>query len=98
MSIKHIVLLKWNETVNDAAIADIAQGFQTLSATLPEIQSYQFGEDAGIYDNDYHYALVAEFASEADFKAYVAAEAHQAFMKTAIHPFLDAYTSAQFIV
>lgn len=94
--IKHIVLMKWKAGTEATAIEAIEDGFSALVESLDSIHSYEYGSDKGLHSNDYDYALVAEFETEADFKAYVVDEQHQLLMKERIAPVMDSYTTLQF--
>ncbi len=94
--IKHIVLLKWKDGTDAEAVSAISHGFAQLAQSVNEISSYHFGTDAGIYPNEYDYGLVAEFATEADFKRYAANADHQQLMKDLISPVMESYTALQF--
>lgn len=67
--LKHIDLLNWKEAVSQRQIDAVTAGFRALSEEIPEIVSYTFGPDAGIYKSNAGYALVAEFRNESDLKA-----------------------------
>ncbi len=93
--IKHIVLLNWKAGTNASDIDAVTEGLAKLPQEIPEILSYQFGSDAGIYRGNADYALVAEFHSEADLKTYVTHPSHQRFMKEVASPILDTFQSVQ---
>lgn len=95
--IKHIVLLKWKEDVSKEQIDLVTSGLQNLKDQIPEIASYSFGQDAAIYRGNADYALIAEFRSEADLKAYVVHPKHQEFLREVAGPILESFQSAQFV-
>lgn len=95
--IRHIVLLKWNNGVSDEAIELVTEGFRQLKDEISEIVSYSFGPDAGLYRGNADYALIAEFETEADLKAYVVHPRHQDFLKNVAGPILESFQSTQYI-
>lgn len=94
--IQHVVLLRWNEQADTAAIAAVTDALAALANKIPEIRSYRFGPDAGIYADNADYALIATFANEADLKTYVSHPAHLALLKQVTGPILESFSSAQF--
>lgn len=96
--IKHIVLLSWKEGVSKESIESVTAGFSALRDEIPEIVSYSFGKDAGIYRGNADYALVAEFRTEAEFKAYVVHPSHQKLVSEITGPIMKSFQSIQFNV
>lgn len=94
--IKHVVLLCWKEGISRAAIDRVDAAFRALAAEIPEIVSYTFGPDAGIYRGNADYALIAEFHTEADLQAYVKHPHHQALMAEVTGPIMASFQSIQF--
>lgn len=94
--IKHVVLLKWKAGVSEEQIDCVSAGFQKLKDQIPEIASYSFGKDASIYRGNADYALIAEFESEADLRAYVVHPKHQEFLREVTGPIMASFQSVQF--
>jgi len=76
--LRHVVLLKFNETCSEAQVQALVDGMNGLAGQVPQLLSLKHGKDAGLSGGDYDYALVADFASEADYAAYLAHPAHRA--------------------
>ena len=74
--IRHVVLLKWNEGVDDAHIAATKAGLDRLPGLIPEIVSYQNGPDLRVVPDTYDFAVTADFASTDDFVTYRTHPAH----------------------
>lgn len=96
--IRHVVLLNWNENTDETSILKVTEGFSVLAETIPEIKSYTFGADAGIYKGNADYGLVADFETEVDFTTYVTHPKHQAFMKNVTGPLIASFQSIQFVI
>ena len=94
--IKHVVLLKWKPEVTPSQVEAVSAAFDALRQEIPEIVSYTFGPDAGIYRGNADYALVAEFRNEADLQAYVNHPRHQALMAEVTGPIMASFQSIQF--
>lgn len=95
--IKHVVLLHWKDGASQQQIEALTAGLSQLAQQIPEIISYSFGPDAGIFRGNADYALIAEFNNEADLKAYVFHPSHQQFMNDVAGPLLASFQSMQFI-
>lgn len=93
--ITHIVLLSWKEGVSQNQIDKVAASFQELKEEIPEIVSYRFGEDAGIFKGNADYVLIAEFENEEDLKAYVKHPRHQDLLANITGPILESFQSIQ---
>lgn len=94
--IKHIVLLKFKETLNDVELQNLNQGFCDLAANIQQVQSYEFGPDLGCYRGNADYCLVAEFKDQSDLDLYVKHPQHQDFLTHVAGPLLSSFMSAQF--
>jgi hypothetical protein len=96
--IKHVVLMKWKEGATAEQIAAVDVAFAQLRDELDEIKSYEFGPDASIYRGNADYALIGEFNTEADLKAYVKHPRHLALLDEVTGPILESFQSAQFVM
>ncbi len=77
---RHVVMFRWEESVDAAQVADAASGFDALPALIPEIRSYVHGPDAGLAAANFDYVLVADFDDEADFVVYRDHPDHRTFI------------------
>lgn len=80
--IRHVVLLKWNEGVDDAHIAAAKAAFDRLPSVIPQILSFPNGPDLRAVPANYDYVVTADFASLADFFIYREHPEHQNFVQT----------------
>ena len=94
--LKHIVLLKWKDGVVAADIDRVTSAFAALRDEIPQIRSYEFGADAGLYNGNYDYALLASFDSPEDLQAYAVHPAHKRFLVDVSGPLLDSFVAVQF--
>ena len=79
--IRHLVVLKWNEGVNDAHIAATRVGLDRLPNLIPEILSFDHGSDLRAVPGTWDYAVSADFASIDDFMTYREHPEHQRFVQ-----------------
>ena len=94
--VRHVVLLSWNDKVDDAAVQAVTEGLASLPDQIPEIRSYQFGPDLQLNNRNADYVLIADFDSPEDFNSYVPHPAHVDLMKNLCGPILESFRSVQF--
>lgn len=85
--IRHVVLLKWNEGVDEAHKAAAKAGLDRLPGLIPQIVSYQNGPDLRAVPDTLDFALTADFGSVDDFITY---RTHPAHMEV-VHAYLIGY-------
>lgn len=73
----HIVLMKFNAGVDDAAVARLEEMLDTLPDKIIEIQTYEFGRDILRAERSYDFALVSGFANLEALQRYQAHPDHQ---------------------
>ncbi|MBT8079287.1 MAG: Dabb family protein [Gammaproteobacteria bacterium] len=80
--LRQITLIKFNGAVSAEEIESIGRGFAEISAIVDGIRRFEFGPDLGLMDGTYDYALVIDFDSQGDWKAYLEHPKHVAFAET----------------
>ena len=93
---RHVVMFKWNDTVDDAHVAWVTEGLATLPGIIPQIVEYHVGADAGINDGNFDYAVVADFASIDDYLVYRDDPDHQALIAERIAGRVDTRAAVQY--
>jgi hypothetical protein len=78
--IRHVVLFTWNAEMHESVLADVRAGLAELPLLIPEIADYRYGPDIGVNDGNADYAVVADFASRADYLVYRDHPDHKAFI------------------
>ena len=94
--LRHVVLMRWKPGTSDAQKQAVREGLAALPAAIPEIRSYQFGDDAEIVEGNYEFAIVADFDNRSDFQTYSAHDAHQKLISELIRPILQDRAAAQY--
>ena len=94
--LRHVVCFRWRDDATDDQKEAVRAAIAALPAEIPEIASYHVGHDAGVRDNSWDLALVAEFASSDDFHAYMVHPSHQAVIDERIAPIVEERASVQF--
>ncbi|MGB8862237.1 MAG: Dabb family protein [Ilumatobacteraceae bacterium] len=96
--IRHVVVFRWNDGVEEAHVAATSAAFAELPAQIPQIVSYAFGPDLGVAPANFDYAVTADFESVDDFAAYRDHPAHQALLAAYLVPFIEQRHAVQFTV
>jgi hypothetical protein len=94
--IRHVVLFRWKDDVDEAHVAATAAALRALPAQIPEIISYSCGQDLGVAATNLDFAVSAQFASTVDFIAYRDHPAHQAVVQQMIAPYVTERSAVQF--
>lgn len=75
--IRHLILLKFRPEIREDEIKAIEMGLEALPATIPEIESFEFGRDIIHSDRSFDFALVSSFKDLDALKRYQLHPAHQ---------------------
>ncbi|GAA4526056.1 MULTISPECIES: Dabb family protein [Nonomuraea] len=94
--IRHVVLFTWSPEATEEQKAAVAAELRELPGQIPEIRSYLLGPDAGINPGNHDFAVVADFDSEDDYRAYRDHPRHQAVIAEHIKPILATRAAVQF--
>jgi hypothetical protein len=94
--LRHVVLIRWKPETSDAQKQAVREELAALPAAIPEIRSYQFGDDATIVKGNFDFAIVADFENVIDFQTYAAHEAHQKLIAEHIRPILEERAAVQY--
>ncbi len=80
MTIRHVVLFRWNDDVTDEQLVAMSAALDELPRAISEIVVYRHGRDLGIGPTNFQYAITADFASAHDFTLYRDHPEHQRFI------------------
>jgi hypothetical protein len=86
--VRHVVLFRFNPDAKEADKQSLRAGLTELGGAVPEIRRYEFGDDLGLADGNFDFAVVAEFASPSDFDTYAAHPLHQRLITELVRPIL----------
>lgn len=82
--IRHVVMFRWAEDVDDAHRAAVAAGLDGLVQAIPEIRRYHHGPDLGVNDGTYDYVVVGDFDTLDDYLVYRDHPVHQELIRSLI--------------
>jgi len=82
----HIVLFKWKEGADPAAIDHAIRGLQELKGQIPGILELSCGKNFSDRSHGYHCGLLVRFTDRAALDVYGPHPAHQEVVQTRITP------------
>ena len=88
MTVTHVVMFRWKEGTEAAAVDRVTESLLALTAQVAGIDSYLCGADIGLSPGAHDYAIVGRFASRDAFGAYRDHPEHQRILKELIGPAL----------
>jgi hypothetical protein len=94
--IRHCVLLRFTDDLTTDGHDALCGALASLPDAIPEIERYVFGDDAGLGDGNWDFAVTGDFADEAAYGVYATHEAHVAVITDHIRPVLAERAAVQF--
>jgi hypothetical protein len=91
--IRNVVMVKLSDGADATAIAEIQDGFRAMNP--PGCVSYTLGDDLGLREGNWSFAIVADFEDEAAYRAYDA-EAEHNRLRGRLAPHVESIARAQF--
>ena len=83
---RHVVLLRWKPDMPAAALERAMEALAELKAATTSALDYRYGADAEVDAGNWDFAVVADFASEADYIEFRDDEAHRSMVSEVIVP------------
>ena len=96
--IRHIALFRFSDKVTPADVMELDAALARIPALVPNVTSFDCGADVGVTDGAWDYAVVAEFASTADYAAYATHPDHVAIVEQVVKPMITEAARIQFEV
>jgi hypothetical protein len=93
---RHVVLLRWAPEATAADQESLAEALGRLPGAIPAIRVYRYGADAGLNDENFDFAVVADFADVAGYEQYRDHPAHRAVVAQHILPIAAERVAVQF--
>jgi hypothetical protein len=93
---RHVALFRFDPDHTADQVARMTEGLEQLPSAIPEIRGYQCGPNIGPSNENWHYAVVADFDDAAGHQRYVADEFHQQIIAERIRPILADRAAVQY--
>ncbi len=95
--ITHVVSFRWKPDTTSEQVSAVSTALATLPALVPSISTYRFGSDLGTNGSaNMDFAIVATFASLADWRLYNEDPDHDRIRREIIGPMVAERASVQF--
>jgi hypothetical protein len=91
--IRNVVMMEFKADADRAALADIQDGL--LRMNCPGTVSYTLGDDLGLREGNWSFAIVADFADEAAYRGYDEDAEHNR-LRALLAPHLERVARVQF--
>ena len=91
-------MLTFNEDATDAQRQALYEGLATMPKSMSFIRRYEFGPDLGLGDGNPDLALVADFDSEEDWRAYSGHPDHLDLITNLVQPIVASASRVQYEV
>lgn len=95
---RHSVLFRFSPKTTDEQIGQLTEGLSALPGQIPEILGYRIGPNVGERVDNWHYAIVADFADVAAWRTYTDHPAHQAAIHAVVNPIVADRAAVQYEV
>jgi hypothetical protein len=95
VSFRHVSVLRLNRDVTARERDEIVVALRALPTTVPGIEHYRVGIDAGLADDNFDLAIVADFVDRDAYTTYRDHPSHQDVLRNMILPKLDARAAVQ---
>jgi hypothetical protein len=93
---RHVVMARWAEEATEKDKQGLREGLAALPEQIPEIETYRFGDDAGLAPDNYDFVVVADFEDQDAYLAYRDHPAHQKLVTDLFRPILKERAAIQF--
>ncbi len=96
--IRHVVLFRWKEGTAEEAKQAVRDGLADLANTIAGVRRYEYGDDAGLVEGNFDFAVVADFDDANGYTVYAQHSLHQALIRERIAPHLAERVAVQYEV
>jgi hypothetical protein len=96
VSFRHVALFRWQPGTPPGPIAQAAADLLALAPTLPGLRAYACGDDLGLSDGAFDFAIAAEFDDQAAYDAYRNHPEHRRIAEELVVPHVAERAFAQF--
>ena len=96
--IRHVVLFRWKEGTTEEAKQAVRDGLADLANAIAGVRRYEYGDDAGLVEGNFDFAVVADFDDANGYTAYDQHSLHQTLIRERIAPHLAERVAVQYEV
>ena len=96
MPFRHVVMFEFADHVEDDYVDWVRSGLSALPGKIEQIRSYLHGNDVGVTEGNWDYAVVADFDNVHDYITYRDHPSHVLFIEEVIKGNLANRAAVQF--
>jgi hypothetical protein len=89
-------MFRWKAGTTPQQVRAVIDALGGLPEAIPEIAEYRFGRDLGLTEGSADFAVVADFASEDDWRVYTKHPAHRRAIEELIAPIRESRMAMQY--
>jgi hypothetical protein len=93
---RHVVMFRWIGAPTEEQKEALRAGLTRLPEIIPEIRSYRFGEDLGIDEGNFDFAVTADFDDRASYVSYRDNDDHRKLIAELVKPIATDRAAVQF--
>lgn len=94
--LRHIAMFRLKDDAPEGTLESLSLELARLAESISEISTYTYGQDLGLRDGNFDFAVVADFENAAAFSGYVNHPDHQAFIQDHLTPVVTERVALQF--
>jgi hypothetical protein len=94
--IRHTVVFRWKAEATEEERQQVANEVAKLPSMVPSIRAFASGQDAGLAEGNFNFAVTADFDDEAGFFAYRDDPGHREIIRSYIQPLAEQRSAVQF--
>ena len=95
---RHVLMVRFRDDATENQIEELYRGLARLPHVIEEIERYDFGPDQGLGEGNPDMALVADFDSEAAWRAYQKHPEHLILAEDLVRPVAAEMIRVQYLV
>jgi hypothetical protein len=95
---RHVVLFRFAPEATAEQREAVLTGLRSLPAQIPELVEYRVGPNDGTAEQNFDFAVVADFAEPEHFDVYLQHPAHEAVAAELIRPIITERAAVQYEV
>lgn len=84
--LRHVALFRWADGTTAEQKQALVQGLARLPSLIPDLRDYRFGDDAGLLEGNWDFAVVADFDDVDGWRAYREHPEHRRVLSELIAP------------
>ncbi len=96
MVLRHVALFRWVDGTTGDQKQAIHDGLARLPSLVAELRGYRFGDDTGLVEGNWDFAVVADFDDADGWRAYREHPEHQRVLAQHIRPVAAERASVQY--